>query len=246
MFPSIEVLALATGLSVSAVGEHLGYAVKAGWLWRFKVRGTRHKYWHYSYEPVVPAAWNSRLARLREWEKDAGAVEARLLARKRPRVKHPVEDCPVYDGNGADHADDSGRAARPGREHASSTTENHPVHDCTTSTSTSSETETRTSCGAATNAVSEIEERLVVRSRRRAALQRPPVHDPVAHVEKCFRLLQQEGKPLDPFNQDDIRMAARSCCLTDQQAADAVRQLLASGKLPIQDGHGNTATSPTS
>jgi len=232
MYPSIEMLALATGLSVSAVGIHLALAFKTGWLWRYKVRGARQKYWNYSYESVVPASWQSRLAHLREWEKDGAASEARLAARTRPRAKHPVVNCPDLNGNdsGTTVVSRSVTSAEPPL--ASSTTENHPVQECTTSSSTSSVTSTKTSSGSMSD-LHGVDKQLHGKRLREAALRQPAHADYATVMERCLQRYQDEGVVINLNNPDDVMLLRVSCGLkTNEEAMKIVKQLFDEGRLP--------------
>jgi hypothetical protein len=251
MFAGREMGALASARNSEDVRQSLAYGYEEGWLWRYGVRGTRSKFPHFVYETTLPIEWLDRVDHLRDWEKDPAAIEYMLSTRKldhggrKRRRKRKLRDRAAIGRSDGQEPARGGRSDHLAPAGAQPRAEDHKVQGCTTSSSTSPSTFTKTSSAdGVINAIQGIEERMVVRSRRRAALLRPLDHDPVGHIERCFRMRQAEGKPLDPFNTDDVHMAARSCWLTDQEAADAIRQLVAEGRLPLPNDTGNEVTGP--
>lgn len=219
MWPSIERVAVAAKMNRKTVGKAFTKATMQGWVHR-KCRGAG-----YEYAASIPAAFREAHPNLRAWERDPQYVsERRRRGRSPPEVHASVVDT---DGVTAQAA--SPECPCPQGDVSLPTLPTvHALRPLTTS-----ETKTVTSGEVAKSAGFGIEERRVLRGRRREALKKEPSRDRNSHVLKCFQIREAGGQPLNPFNPDDLNMAAVSSGYSLEQTIDAVHQLLNEGRLPL-------------
>lgn len=223
MYPSIEMLATATGLHRETVRLALESAARDGWLRRRQVARVRKTGFRYDSAACLPRGWREANPRLRAWEKDPKYASERF---RRNRI--PTPTVPVPDGDSDERSVPGVSVECPRASNATSpsTTPTVPVQDCPIYPGIYPKTYSRISEAFPGDENAGGRVRRVSRAKPRGSAQ-----DPVTHVERYFvRMKGVIDLPADPYGASDD--AARCTGLTVAQVREAIGVLIRDGRLP--------------
>jgi hypothetical protein len=209
MFPSIEVLAIATGLHEETVRRWLVSAAKQGWVIRWPERKRGAAIFSYKYRACVPRGWKSQHPNPRAWEKDPN-YRFQTATSRRVRVARD----PAQSRVAPTATDTVLSVVRPrfGQSPTLSTIVDHPVMDRGTSSSINPSINTCTN----------------------KAFKKNDAEVILDKVEKAFKQLVDEGRSAQLDDVETIGLIAAATRYTDYEVMNAIDKLIEQKRLPLQ------------